>query len=71
MTPSSSDQIRITSRIELAGRIRVIQRKDLTYAVEITRPKRLPHTVIGFDSERETQDWIGAQRRKTEEAGLD
>ena len=48
---------------------RVIQHKNLTYGVEVTRPKKMPFTITTFHSEREAQAWIDDQRRKGKEAG--
>jgi hypothetical protein len=47
---------------------RVIQHKNLTYGVEVTRPGKMPFTVTKFHSDREAQAWIAEQRRKAKEA---
>ena len=49
---------------------RVIQHKNLTYGVEVTRPRKFPFTVTTFHCEREAKAWIEEQHRKAKEAGL-
>lgn len=42
---------------------RVIQRKDGTFGVEVTRSGVLPQTAAGFATEAEATDWIAQDRR--------
>ena len=42
---------------------RVIQHKDGTFGVEVTRSGALPQTAAGFATEAEATDWIAQDRR--------
>jgi hypothetical protein len=47
---------------------RIIQRADLSFAVEVARPGVLPQTAAGFATEAEAEGWVAQDKRLSDSA---
>jgi len=41
---------------------RIVQRADLSFAVEVVRPGMLPQTAVGFTTEAEAAGWVAQDK---------